>query len=306
MKIYVMYTKSSFTSEQIESLEGVGEVIFCEEIKKDLNYPYMNDDADKVLMVDPDWYDWNIDKEHLSKVANLKGVALATTAYDWIDLEYCRENDIVVTNTPKYSTSSVAEYAVFLMMALAKKFPMQIKNNYETKYNDEMLSTEIKGKTVGLVGLGTIGEKIADMCNGLGMNVIYWNRSEKKNNYKRVEIEEIFKTADFIFPAFSTNDETKKLITDDLINMMNNQSLINVVNNSKEIFNHELMLEKAKRGIVNYAFEKYDDKNISDYEGNVMVSAPYAFYTKESIERLMALWVSNTIETINGHCENSL
>ncbi|MDE6292217.1 MAG: hypothetical protein K2L98_00890 [Bacilli bacterium] len=306
MKIYVMYTKLSFTSEQIKSLESVGEVIFCEEVRTDLNYPYMNDDDNKVLMVDPDWYNWNIDKEHLSKISNLKGVALATTAYDWIDLDYCRENNIVVTNTPKYSTSSVAEYAVFLMMSLAKKFPMQIKNNYETKYNDEMMGTEVRGKTAGFVCLGTIGEKIADMCNGLGMNVIYWNRSEKKNNYKRVEIEEIFKTADFIFPTFSTNEETKKLITDDLINMMNNQALINVVNNSKEIFNHELMLEKAKDGIVSYAFERYDDKKMEDYEGNVMVSAPYAFFTKESIARLMALWVSNTIETINGNCENSL
>lgn len=306
MKIYVMYTKSSFTSEQISSLESVGEVIFCEEVKKDRNYAYLNDDEDKVLMVDPDWYSWNIDKNHLMQIQNLKGIALATTAYDWIDLEYCKEKGIVVSNTPKYSTSSVAEYAVFLMMSLAKKFPLQIKNNYETKYDDMMLGTEIKGKTVGLVGLGTIGEKIADMCNGLGMNVIYWNRSEKKNNYKRVELEEIFSSADFIFPTFSTNDETKKLITDDLINMMNNQSLINVVNNSKEIFNHELVLEKAKEGIVSYAFEIYDGKTVNEYEGNVMASAPYAFYTKESIDRLMELWVSNTVETINGNCENSL
>ncbi|MCX4365465.1 MAG: hypothetical protein OSJ70_06810 [Bacilli bacterium] len=306
MKIYVMYTKSSFTEEEIKSLESVGEVIFCEEIRDDRDYAYLHDESDKVIMVDPDWYEWKIDKEHLKKIANLKGVALATTAYDWIDLEYCRENGVVVSNTPKYSTSSVAEYAVFMMMALAKKFPIQIRNNYATKYDDEMLGTEIKGKTVGLVGLGTIGEKIADMCDGLGMNVIYWNRSEKDNKYKRVEIEEIFKTADFIFPAFSTNNETKKLITDDLINMMNKQYFINVVNNSREIFNHDLMLEKAKEKIVSYAFEIYDGKTMAEYEGNVLASAPYAFYTKESIERLMALWVGNTIGTINGTCENTL
>ena len=129
---------------------------------------------------------------------------------------------------------------------------------------------------------------------------------EKDNKYKRVEIEEIFKTADFIFPAFSTNNETKKLITDDLINMMNKQYFINVVNNSREIFNHDLMLEKAKEKIVSYAFEIYDGKTMAEYEGNVLASAPYAFYTKESIERLMALWVGNTIGTINGTCENTL
>lgn len=306
MKIYVMYTKNSFTEEQIKSLESVGEVIFCEETFDLDKAPYLEDESEKILMVDPDWYNWNITADHLSKVKNLKGVALSTTAYDWIDLEYCKNNNIIVSNTPKYSTSSVAEYAVFLMMTLAKKFPIQIKNNYETKYNDEMLSTEIKGKTVGIIGLGTIGEKIADMCHGLGMDVIYWNRSEKHNAYKRVELEEIFTRADFIFPAFSTNEETKKIITDDLIKMMNNQSFINVVNNSKEIFNHELMLAKAKNKEISYAFEIYDDKKINDYEGNVMASAPYAFYTKEAIDRLMALWVSNTVETVSGNCVNSL
>lgn len=306
MKIYVMYTKNSFTEEQIKSLESVGEVIFCEETFDLDKAPYLDDEAEKILMVDPDWYDWNITADHLSKVSNLKGIALSTTAYDWIDLEYCKNNNIIVSNTPKYSTSSVAEYAVFLMMCLAKKFPIQIKNDYETKYNDEMLSTEIKGKVAGIIGLGTIGEKIADMCHGLGMDVIYYNRSEKHNNYKSVSLKEIFTSADFIFPAFSTNEETKKLITDDLIKMMHNQFFINVVNNSKEIFNHELMLEKAKNKEISYAFEIYDGKKIKDYAGNVMASAPYAFYTKESIDRLMALWVSNTIETVSGECTNSL
>ncbi len=306
MKIYVMYTKNSFTEEQIKSLENVGEVIFCEKVFPLDEAPYLKDDSEKILMVDPDWYNWHIDAEHLSKIPNLKGVSLSTTAYDWVDLDYCKKNGIIVSNTPKYSTSSVAEYALFLMMCLAKKFPIQIKNKYATNYNDEMLASEIRGKTVGFIGLGTIGEKLADMCHGLGMNVIYWNRSEKKNAYKRVEIDDIFASADFIFPTFSTNEETKKLITDDMIKRMHNQSFINIVNNSKEIFNHELMLEKAKNKEISYAFEIYDDKTLEDYEGNVMASAPYAFYTKESIERLMALWVSNTLEMVDGSCTNAL
>ena len=58
-------------------------------------------------------------------------VCLSTTAFDWIDLDYCKDNNIVVCNIPKYSTDSVAEYGVFLMMGLAKMFPIQVKTIYQ-------------------------------------------------------------------------------------------------------------------------------------------------------------------------------
>ncbi len=256
-------------------------------------------------MADPDWYNWNITANHLSMIKNLKGVCLSTTAFDWIDLDYCKEHKIVVCNIPKYSTDSVAEYGIFLMMCLAKKFPIQVKTDYKTDYSNSMLTTEIRNKTVGVIGLGTIGSKIANMCNALGMNVIYWNRSEKENKYKRVDLETIFKEADFIFPAFATNDETKKLITDQLIHLMNGNAFINIVNNSRELYNHDLLLEKAENGEISYAFELYDnEKKMYDYKGNIMVTAPYAFYTKEAIDRLVEIWCQNVIALANNHAQN--
>ena len=232
-------------------------------------------------------------------------MCLATTAFDWIDLEHCKENNILVTNVPKYSTDSVAEYAIFLMMALAKKFPMQLKKDYKMEYSKSMLTTEIRNKTLGILGLGTIGSKIAELGSSLGMNVIYWNRTKKDCNYKSVDLETIFTTADFIIPTFATNEETKKLISDDLINKMNNNALINVINNPTEIYNHELLIKRAEEGKVSYAFEIYDDgKKMYDYKGNIMATAPYAFYTKESIERLLDIWTKNAIAIANNSPQN--
>ncbi len=125
MKLYITYTKDSFTNEQIRDLEQVGEVIFLEKVFELDKAPYFNDNDEKILVVDPDWYNWDINANHLSKIKKLKAVCLSTTAYDWIDLDYCKENNIIVCNIPKYSTDSVAEYAIFLMMCLAKKFPLQ-------------------------------------------------------------------------------------------------------------------------------------------------------------------------------------
>lgn len=305
MKLYITYTKNSFTNEQIRNLQQVGEVIFLEKVFELDKAPYFEDNDEKILVVDPDWYNWDINASHLSKVKNLKAVCLSTTAYDWIDLKYCKENNIIVCNIPKYSTDSVAEYAIFLMMCLAKKFPLQLKKDYKMEYSIPMLTTEIRNKTVGIIGLGTIGTKVAEICNSLGMNVIYWNRTEKNNNYKNVDLETIFTTADFILPTFATNEDTRKLISDDLINKMNGNAIINVINNPEEIYNHKLLLKLAEEEKISYAFEIYDDgKKMYDYKGNIMATAPYAFYTKEAIERLVAIWCKNVISVVNNNPQN--
>lgn len=307
MKLYITYTKNSFTHQQIDELSSAGEIIFLEDTF-DLNEaPYLKDSDEKILVVDPDWYHWDISADHLKKVKNLKAVCLSTTAYDWIDLEYCRENNILVTNIPKYSTDSVAEYALFLMMCLAKKFPLQLKKDYKMEYSIPMLTTEIRNKTVGIIGLGTIGTKIAKMCKSLGMNVIYWNRTERENEFKKTDLETIFTSADFIIPAFATNDETRKIITDDLINKMNGNALINVINNPEEIYHHQLVIDRAEREEISYAFEIYGDgKKVYDYKGNIMATAPYSFYTKEAIERLVSIWCQNIISIVDEKPQNTV
>ena len=167
-----------------------------------------------------------------------------------------------------------------------------------------MLNTEIKGKIVGIIGLGTIGTRVAELCDNLGMKVIYWSKSPKENNYTRVEIDDIFKNADYIIPTFATNDETRKIISDDRIKMMNGNSLINIIINPVEIYNHRLVLEKAEKDEISYAFEIYDNTTLNDYKGNVMATAPYSFYTKESIDRLVSLWCDNTMSILSDNPHN--
>ncbi len=304
MNIYITYEKTFFTEEQLKELNTHGELIFLETYFDLDNAEYLKDNTEKILMADPEWYHWNLREDHICKIKNLKAICINTTAFDWIDWQYCKSNGIIVTHTPKYSTDSVAEYAIFLMMCLAKKLPIQIKTNYKMDYNHEMLNTEIKNKTVGIIGLGTIGTRVAELCNNLGMNVIYWSKSQKENNYKRVEINNIFKEADFIIPTFATNKETRKIITDERIKMMNGNSLINIIINPIEIYNHKLMIERAEKNEISYAFEIYDDRTLNDYKGNIMATSPYSFYTKESIDRLVELWCNNTISILNNFPQN--
>lgn len=304
MNIYITYERTFFTKQQINKLSKYGKLIFLESYFDLDNAQYLEDNEEKILMADPEWYNWNLRKEHIEKIKKLKAICINTTAFDWIDWKYCNNKEIIVTHTPKYSTDSVAEYAVFLLMCLAKKLPIQIKTNYKMEYNHEMLNTEIRNKTVGIIGLGNIGKRIAELCENLGMNVIYWSRSYKENTYKRVEIDDIFKSADYIIPTFATNEETRKIITDERIEMMKGNSLINIIINPIEIYNHNLLLKKAENNEISYAFEIYDDKTLQQYKGNVMATAPYSFYTKESIDRLVELWCNNAIGVLTNDLQN--
>lgn len=304
MNIYITYERTFFTEQQINELGRYGKLIFLENYFDLDNAQYLADNKEKILMADPEWYHWNLRKEHIEKIINLKAICINTTAFDWIDWKYCNNKGIIVTHTPKYSTDSVAEYAVFLLMCLAKKLPIQIKTNYKMEYNHEMLNTEVRNKTVGIIGFGTIGTRVAELCNNLGMNVIYWSKSYKENAYKRVEIDDIFKDADYIIPTFATNEETRKIITDERIEMMRGNNLINIIINPIEIYNHNLLLEKAENNEIGYAFEIYDDKTLQDYRGNIMATAPYSFYTKESIDRLVELWCNNTMGILNNNLQN--
>lgn len=304
MNIYITYERTFFTKQQINKLCKYGKLIFLESYFDLDNAQYLEDNEEKVIMADPEWYNWNLRKEHIEKIKKLKAICINTTAFDWIDWKYCNNKGITVTHTPKYSTDSVAEYAVFLLMCLAKKLPIQIKTNYKMEYNHEMLNTEIRNKTVGIIGLGNIGKRIAELCENLGMNVIYWSRSYKENTYKRVEIDDIFKSADYIIPTFATNEETRKIITDERIEMMKGNSLINIIINPIEICNHNLLLKKAENNEISYAFEIYDNKTLQQYKGNVMATAPYSFYTKESIDRLVELWCNNAIGVLTNDLQN--
>lgn len=124
------------------------------------------------------------------------------------------------------------------------------------------------------------------------MNVIYWSRKSRNDSFEYKELEEVFSTSDYIFPTLIVNDETKKIITDELINKMKPEAgIVNLA--FPEILNHKLVLEKVKNGKLNgYAFENAKD-NINNYEGNIMVTSEYAWYTKEALENSMEIWTKS-------------
>lgn len=305
MKIYVIGEKKDFNENQIKRLQELGTMVYIEEIKDKYNEEYTKDEEEKILVVDPDKINWELKNDLIDKISNLKGICLMSTSYSYVDVNYCNKKGIIVTNVPKYSTDSVTEYACFLMMAIARKLPMQIKNNFKEEFTEKYLQTQIKNAKVGIIGLGSIGKRLAEILKGLGLDILYWSRNSRDNRFKYNELEDIFKSADFIFPTFAINEETKKIISEELINSMKKSaSIISIV--GTDCLNKELIINKVKNNeLYGFAFESAED-SLNNYDGNIMITAPYAWYTEEALENCIEIWVQSIEGVATGKIVNSV
>ena len=294
MELIVIASKNLLSKSEWGGVENNFDKISFVPAKDIITYDYNKINGDKTLLLDPDYFDWNLPKDFLSKINNLKCVCLTTTTASYVDEEYLINNNIKLLTIPKYSTNSVAEYLVFMMMCLAKKLPLQLKNNCKQDFSDKYLQIELTGKTVGVVGLGNIGNRICEITSGMGMQVLYWNRSIKNSQYEYCELKNLFEKADVIFITLANNTNTRNIITDELLKSMKKSAIL-ISGTGLVLHNDKLVREMLKRGDL-YGFgAEIPNGTYKDYDGNAMITSEYAWFTKEAIERRRIIIIENLL-----------
>jgi glyoxylate reductase len=157
------------------------------------------------------------DAEALARAPLLKLISVLGTGVDNIDLAEAKARGIVVSNTPAVGAQAVAELAIGLMFAVSRHIAVNDRE-VRTGVWRHGISHELRGKTIGLVGLGAIGQAMAVMTAGLGMRVIAWNRTpgrEAELNGTRVEMvgwEELFQQADVVAIHLRSTPETAGIV----------------------------------------------------------------------------------------------
>ena len=225
MEIIVINKKSEFTGEQINKLEEQGKVTFLESVQEWNSLEKIITNEDTVLAIDPGITDWEVSNDILEKIPNLKGVCLPSTAYEWVDGEYLKKKGVPLINVPKYSTEAVAEHMIMMVLCLAKKLPLIISNGWELDY-DKHLGMDLKGKKMGVVGLGTIGTRVAELGQAMGMEVSYYSPNSRDRRFDYMELLDLAKDVDFLCLAMITSDETKNIINSDIIDQMKETACI--------------------------------------------------------------------------------
>src|SRR5699024_4360837 len=125
-----------------------------------------------------------IDREFLQHASHLKIIANMAVGYDNVDVTAAKEYGITITNTPDVLTETTADLTFALLMATARRIVEASSTIYDNKWGDwsplMLAGTDIHHKTMGIVGMGRIGEAVAKRARGFNMNVLYHNRSRKE------------------------------------------------------------------------------------------------------------------------------
>lgn len=163
-----------------------------------------------------------IDKEVIDVNPRLKIIANLAVGFDNVDVRYAAQKKILVTNTPGVLDDAVAEHTCALLFALARRIPESDQFTKQKKYKGWepflLLGTQLKGKTIGIVGLGRIGSGVAKRCHdGMGMNVLYTDLKpntdfEKEFSAKYCSLLRLLKQSDFVSLHVPLLPSTRHLI----------------------------------------------------------------------------------------------
>jgi D-3-phosphoglycerate dehydrogenase len=145
---------------------------------------------------------------------NLKVIVRGGVGLDTIDADYARSKGIIVMNTPLANSASVAELAIGFMFALARSIPQATASLKAEKWEKKRFEgTEVGGKILGLIGIGTIGKEVAKRASALGMTIFAYDPYVNKlDGVRLVTLEELLAQSDFISLHLPLNKETRNMI----------------------------------------------------------------------------------------------
>lgn len=252
-----------------------------------------------------------IDRRIMENCPSIKYIGVNATGYNVVDVEFAKNAGIVVTNIPEYGTDAVAQFTFALMFELCNKAGLYSRSvaagdwvkSRDFTYNIAPI-IDVKGKTLGIIGYGSIGRRVAEIALAFGMNVLLYSRTRKElpkgyeNQIKWTDKETLLRKSDIVTLHCPLFPETERMIHKDTIAMMKDgamlintarggliaeQDLADALNNGK--------LSGAGLDVVSK--EPMEKDNVLRTAKNIIITPHIAWASTEARERLMGIAVDN-------------
>lgn len=245
-------------------------------------------------------------KDFLDACPSLKMLSIAFTGLDHIDMEECQRRGIVVKNAAGYSTQAVAELTLALMIDLYRKV---LENDAITRQCNRkgiLPGREIGGKTIGIIGMGNIGQRVAQLAKAFGCKVLAWNRTPKQvDGVTFVDKETLLKESDIVTLHIALNADTRDFITAADFALMKPDSLL--INTARgPIVNETALANALKQGQIAAAATDVYGTEPPLKPDNPLFGAPnlimlphIGFATEEAFVLRLGIVVRNVEEFIN-------
>ena len=252
--------------------------------------------------------------EVIKSLPKLKLICVTATGYDNISLSACKERGVALCNVKGYSTHSVAQVTMALVLSLMThldEYCDSVKNGeYQNSGIENRLTPvfhELYGKTFGIVGLGNIGRQVARIAEAFGCNVLCFKRTPDQN-YCCVDLETLLKNSDIVTLHLPLNDQTEKIIGEKELSLMKpNAILVNVSRGA--VTDEKAVAEALKNHTIGgfatdvYSVEPMENisplNEIKDFE-NVLLTPHMAWGAYESRIRC----INEIAENIAAYIKN--
>lgn len=249
-------------------------------------------------------------KEALDKASSLKYLCVAFTGVDHVDIDTCREKGIAVSNCAGYSTESVAELAIGMMLSLYRKLEEGKDAAAHGKTGAGLRGIEIKDRTVGIIGTGAIGYHTANLAKAFGAKVIGYNRSHSHDDITYTDLNTLLQTSDIVSIHLPLTKDTKHFIDKDKLSLMKKDAIL--INTARGgIIDNEALAEALKKGEIAGAGIDVFDMEPPLPEDYPLLSAPHTvltphvgFDTEEAMERRAAIVADNLKSFVEGKQKN--
>jgi phosphoglycerate dehydrogenase-like enzyme len=316
VKILFLVPKSEFSDDQTKTINEVGGTSFVpSRTEMEIDEIVDIEPHCEILGADPDILGGFEKAENgrltelINKLPDLKVVCLSSSDPNWIDKKLCAQRKIKVTNVPHFCDESIAEHTIGMIIGAAKKMFISDRREHQGKYVLEM-GNEIKGKTLGIIGLGGIGTKVAEFGNVLGMNVIAWNRTPKNlANVKMHELNYVLENSDVLSLHIAWTKETRGFFSKDKIDKLKKNCIfVDSTNTFGTIVDEYALADALKQGrIATYVYEaEYPEKSPLYGIENAIYFKPFAWYTKEALERATEIWTDAIVAAAKGKFINEV
>lgn len=229
MKLVVLERNSAGTDIDVSCFEKFGEVDYYPNTVAE-NTAQRVKDADIIMANKAP-----LNETTLKDAPNVKLICLLATGFDNVDLAYCKSRGIKVTNVVNYCTSTVAQHTLLLALALSEKLAFYddyVKSGTYSAQdrfsNFDRAFYDLEGKTWGIVGMGTIGRRVAALAQAFGCKIIFYSASGKSacTDYERVEFDTLLRESDILSLHCPLSDRTRGLINKDAFARMKESAIL--------------------------------------------------------------------------------
>lgn len=308
-KILLFNLKETLDSSFLSRLNKIAEKITF--LPKDSNEIYEAlKDVDCLLLNQG----MTVDKKIINAASNLKYIGICATGYGRIDTKYATSKGITICNVPGYATESVAEFVFAMLLEYLREIERAKKQVAKSIYSEVTFTgTQIKDKVFGIIGLGRIGQRVAEIASqGFKAKTIYWTHQKKIElggvTYK--SLEKVIKESDIISLHLSLNSETEKIINKKLINFIKPGAII--INTAPmELIDLEALELRLKKGDITFILDHSDEMASEDIKklkefNNCIIYPPIGFTTKEATVLKQEFFVSNIESFLKGILVNKV